>query len=280
MYHAKDGGGDSYRFYSESMNASALDRLSLEGELRTALERDQLRLFYQPQVRVSTGQVVGAEALMRWQHPTRGLVSPAEFIPLAEETGLIVPMGAWALRTACAQAAAWRRSAWGAPRVAVNVSGRQFLEPDFVDLVARTLAEHALPPGCLEIEVTESLLMGDAQQSIASLTAIKALGVRLSVDDFGTGYSSLSYLSRFPLDTLKIDRSFLRGVPQDAEHVAITTAISAMARGLRLSIIAEGVETEEQLKFVADQGCDEFQGYLRSPPIPAEQFLEFLPPIH
>ena len=276
MYHAKDQGRNNYQFYTESMNATAFERLVLESHLRRALEREEFILYYQPQVDVATGRVVGAEALIRWQHPELGLVPPMGFIPIAEETGLVVPMGAWVLHAACAQAVAWQAEGLPPLRIAVNVSGRQFAQTDFVNTVAGALERSGLAPHLLDLELTETVVMEDAEENIRSLGRLKALGVRLSVDDFGTGYSSLSYLKRFPLDALKIDRSFLSGVPGDPDHVAITTAIIAMARSLRLDLVAEGVETEEQLAFIREQGCQEFQGYLVSPPVPAVRFLELV----
>ncbi len=276
MHCAKSAGGNKSKYYDESMNAQAFDRLVLESHLGAALERRELVLYYQPQVDVESGAVVGAEALIRWLHPERGLVSPVDFIPLAEESGLIVPIGEWVLRTACAQARRWQESGHDSLRIAVNLSGRQFEQPDFANTIAGILEKAELDPRWLELELTESILMEDGQRTSAALNELKAMGLRLSVDDFGVGYSSLNYLMRFPLDTLKIDRSFLAGIPQDTEHVAITRAILAMARSLGLKVVAEGVETEEQLQYLHEEGCDEFQGFLVCRPVPAEDFGRFL----
>ncbi len=276
MHCAKNAGGNKCKYYDESMNAQAFDRLVLESHLGAALERREMVLYYQPQLDVESGAIVGAEALIRWLHPERGVISPGDFIPLAEESGLIVPIGEWVLRTACDQARHWQENGHEALRIAVNLSGRQFEQPDFARTVAGILDETGLDPRRLELELTESLLMEDGQRTSAALNELKAMGLRLSVDDFGVGYSSLNYLMRFPLDSLKIDRSFLAGIPADAEHVAITRAILAMARSLDLKVVAEGVETEEQLQYLREEGCDEFQGFLVGRPVPAEDFGRFL----
>lgn len=272
MYFAKEQGRNNYQFYTESMNATAFERLVLEERLRRAVERREFVLHFQPLVEAATGRIVGAEALVRWHHSELGLVPPLSFIPLAEETGLIVPLGDWVLEQACAQAVAWQAKGLPPLRLAVNVSGRQFRTPGFIDGVARVLVNSGLAPHLLDLELTETVIMADAQENIQALQRLKELGVKVTVDDFGTGYSSLSYLKRFPLDTLKIDRSFLVGVPGDPDHVAIATAIIAMARSLRLSLVAEGIETEAQLAFIRDGGCQEFQGYLVSAPLPADRF--------
>jgi len=276
MYHAKDQGRNNYQFYNESMNATAFERLVLEANLRRALERQEFVLHYQPQVTLVDGKIFGAEALIRWRHPEMGLVPPVKFIPLAEETGLIVPIGEWALRTACEQARAWQNEGLPPVRIAVNVSSPQFADPGFVATVDEILRTTGLPPKNLDLEVTESILMGDAEASSACLRQLKQLGVWLSVDDFGTGYSSLSYLRRFSLDTLKVDRSFLLNVPDDPDHVAITSAIIALAHSLHLGVIAEGVESAEQVRFLRPQGCYSAQGFLFSRPVPAEEFRELL----
>ncbi len=275
MYAAKSQGGNTYRYYAESMNATALERLMLESDLGKAVERGELLLHYQPQFDIDR-RLVGAEALVRWQHPERGMVSPGEFIPLAEKTGLIAGIGEWVLETACAQAAAWRATDHPLERMAVNVSSRQLEHKEFPQHLARILDETGLEPGCLELELTESSLMEDADEAVRMLKALKAMGVRLSIDDFGTGYSSLSYLMRFPLDALKIDRSFLNGIPEEADHVAIASAIIAMSRSLRLKVVAEGVETEEQVEFLRRMGCDEMQGFLLARPMPAEELGRLL----
>jgi diguanylate cyclase (GGDEF)-like protein/PAS domain S-box-containing protein len=270
MYHAKDQGKDNYQFFSSSMNASAFHKLTLETGLRHALERNELILHYQPKVDIATRRIDGFEALVRWQHPDLGLVSPGEFIPLAEETGLIVPIGEWVLDTAARQTAAWQAAGFDRASVAVNLATPNFVQGKVVAQVARVIAATGLPPGSLEIEVTESVLMSDAATAIETMRELRALGVKLSIDDFGTGYSSLSYLKKLPIGTLKIDRSFIRDVMSNPEDAAITTAIIAMARSLNLSVVAEGVETEEQAGFLLRCGCPLMQGYLFSRPVPPE----------
>ncbi len=270
MDRAKRQGGQTFQFYTADMNARALERLNLETSLRKALDRQELLVHYQPQVDLASGQLMGLEALARWRHPDLGIVSPAQFIPIAEETGLIVPIGHWVLRTACAQAQAWY--AGGHPlRIAVNLSARQFQHQDVVTMVSRVLHETGLEPCCLELELTESMIMQSVEESITTLRALKALGVRLSIDDFGTGYSSLNYLTRFPIDTLKIDQSFVCNLPTDPEAVAIAATIITLAHSLHLKVIAEGVESPTQLAFLRDHGGHEAQGYLYSRPLPAEE---------
>ncbi|HXH28163.1 MAG TPA: EAL domain-containing protein [Candidatus Polarisedimenticolia bacterium] len=276
MYHAKDLGRSGYQFYDKSMNAAALKRLSLENRLRRALEQQELELHYQPLFDVDAGSIVGAEALIRWRHPDLGLVAPAEFIPLAEETGLILPVGEWVLREACGRMAAWHRAGHRSLVVSVNLSGRQFRDGRLGEVVRRALEVSGLPPRCLELEITESVLMREAQETVATLRSLKALGVRIAVDDFGTGYSSLSYLTRFPIDTLKIDQSFVRDLRNDRGDVAITTAILSMSRGLDLSVIAEGVETQEQMDLLRRQGCRLMQGYFLGRPLPVPEFERLL----
>jgi diguanylate cyclase (GGDEF)-like protein/PAS domain S-box-containing protein len=276
MYHVKEMGGDGYRYYSSAMNASTAERLKMETELRQALARGEFLLHFQPQFDANSGRVVGAEALIRWRHPERGLLSPMSFIPVAEESGLIVPIGEWVLRSACEQAKSWEFSGHGSLRVSVNLSTRQ-VDRDALPLTVREALEAAdLEPGRLQIELTESTLMEDAEEASDCLRALKALGIGLLIDDFGTGYSSLAYLLRFPLDGIKIDRSFLEGVPDAEEQVAITNAIIAMAQSLRLDLIAEGVETESQESFLREHGCDVLQGFLLSRPLPAEDFARLL----
>jgi diguanylate cyclase (GGDEF)-like protein len=274
--HANEQGGKGYQFYAKELNATSLKRLSVESELRRALERDELKIFYQPKVRAHNGRGTGAEVLVRWLHPERGLVSPAEFIPVAEETGLIVPLGEWVLRAACAQSKAWLDAGMGVPRITVNVSGKQFNAPQMAETVVGALRASGLAPRYLGIELTESAVMGNAERHIRTLHELKALGVTLSIDDFGTGYSSLSYLKRFPLDELKIDRSFVAGVDTDPDNAAIVIAIIAMAHSLGLSVVAEGVETQAQLAFLKDKACDECQGFLFAKPMPAEAFGKLL----
>ncbi|WEF34420.1 EAL domain-containing protein [Pseudoduganella chitinolytica] len=271
MYQAKRTNA-GFKFYEPSMELSISEHVRLEADLRRALELGQLEVYYQPQMTVDGERIVAMEALLRWHHPTRGMVPPGEFIPLAEETGLINPLGDWVLRTACARLCQWLGEGLPPLRVAVNVSVRQLLQPDFAATVQGVLAATSLPPHLLELEITESTLMEHAQDTLAALHALRELGVRLSIDDFGTGYSSLSYLKRFPVDIIKIDRSFVRDVPRDADDVAIVTAIIALAHSLRLEVVAEGVETEAQLGFLQALGCDLLQGYLLSAPVPAVQF--------
>ena len=276
MYRAKASGGNNFLFYSAEMNARSLELLNLENELRHAVERDELRLHYQPQMSLRSGEIIGMEALVRWQHPLRGLVSPMEFIPLAEETGLIVPIGEWVLRTACTQNKAWQAAGLPAVAVAVNLSARQFERQDMVALTKQVLRETGLDPGYLELELTESAAMDNADAFVGITEALKGLSVTLSIDDFGTGYSSLSYLKRFALDRLKIDQSFVRDIVQDPGSAAIAVAVIALAHSLGLSVIAEGVETEAQLNFLRVRGCDEMQGFHFSRPLPAAEFEQLL----
>jgi len=276
LNRVKQRGGNGYQCYTQEMNARALDLLELGSALHHALERDELTLHYQPQLDIGSGRIVGMEALIRWRHPDRGTVSPAEFIPLAEESGLIVPIGEWVLRTACAQAGEWQRLGLPALTVAVNVSARQFHSRDLPGMVERILAETGLPPGNLELEVTESVAMRDVEFTIAALTKLKEIGVKLSIDDFGTGYSSLNYLKRFPIDKLKVDQSFVRNLTTDANDATIAKAIIALGRSLKLKVIAEGVETRGQLDLLRRYGCDEMQGYLFSRPIPVAEFAQLV----
>jgi len=272
MRHAKEGGKHSALFYSTELNARALQKLSMTNELRRAIERDELRLFYQPKVDIASGIVVGAEALVRWQHPERGLVPPFEFIPLAEESGLIVPLGEWVMRDACRQSEAWRAAGLRVPRIAINVSSHQFRQGKLAELLSGILADTGANPQALTLELTEGVIMENAEANMEILSVIKATGAKLSIDDFGTGYSSLSYLHKFPLDELKIDRSFIMEIRSADDQAAVVIAIIAMAHGLGLSVVAEGVETEAQLEFLRRHGCEEFQGYLKSKPVPADDF--------
>jgi EAL domain-containing protein (putative c-di-GMP-specific phosphodiesterase class I) len=276
MYRASEQGGDSYQFYSAEMSAMASEHLALETGLRHALERNELLLHYQPQVSLETGAVIGMEALLRWQCPKRGLVPPAKFIPLAEETGLILPIGEWVLRTACAQTRAWHEAGFRGLRVSVNLSARQLREPDIVDAVSRVLSETGLEPRFLDIELTESLLVQHTEATHATLSRLHELGVSISIDDFGTGYSSLSYLKRLAIDVLKIDQSFVRDISTDQNDAAIVRAITTMARSLGVRTIAEGVETAEQLDYLRRHGCDEMQGYYFSKPLAAVDFTSLL----
>ncbi len=276
MYRAKEEGKNTYRFYSKDINAHSFERLALETSLRHGLDRNEFFLHYQAKLDLHTGLITGVEALLRWQHPELGLVSPGQFIPLAEETGLIVPIGKWVLNTACAQNMAWQKSGLPALHMAVNLSARQLADDNLVQDIAAALRDTAMPPGLLELELTESMLMQDAERAGRQLIAIKELGVRLAIDDFGVGYSSLAHLKRFPIDTLKVDRSFIRDLPQDSEDQAITKAIIAMGKSLNLTIVAEGVETLEQETFLREHDCDEMQGYYFSRPITGDQFADLL----
>ncbi|HEX2039798.1 MAG TPA: EAL domain-containing protein [Acidimicrobiales bacterium] len=279
MYRAKERGRSRIEVFDEAMRTRMLDRLETEHALRVAIQQGALVLHYQPTVCLTTGRVLSFEALVRWQHPERGLVPPSEFVPLAEDTGLIVPLGRWALRTACEQLAAWRtaRPELDHLQVSVNLSARQFADPHLVALVSEALAASALPPDRLWLEITESALMEEAEATVDTLRALRALGVRISIDDFGTGYSSLSYLKRFPVDVLKIDRSFVDGLGVDPEDQAIVTAIVSLARALGLGVVAEGVETAEQLDEVRRLGCNSVQGYYLGRPRVASEALERLP---
>ena len=276
MYRAKEAGKNNFQYYSPKMNVHSFERLTMEANLRRALERGEFLLHYQPKIDLRTGALAGAEALIRWQHPDMGLVSPMQFIPLAEETGLIVPIGAWVLRTACAQARAWQDQGFQSLRMAVNISSRQFSQAGLLDEVVGVLEQTGLDADLLELEITESMLMDDPEQTVALLNELKAIGIHLAIDDFGTGYSSLAYLKRFPVSSLKIDRSFVKDVPLDADDVAITLAIVGLAHTLRIRVTAEGVETEAQRAFLRRHGCDEIQGYLVGRPLPVEEFVKLL----
>lgn len=276
MYRAKEVGRNAYQFYAAEMTELAQEHLQLEGALRRALERGEFVLHYQPTLVLATGDVIGAEALLRWRHPERGLVEPGQFVRLAEETGLIVPIGEWALRTACAQCVAWESEGLGPLRLAVNISPRQFQSLDLAETVAQVLRETGLPPERLELELTEGVLLHSPENTIANMDRLSAMGVRLSIDDFGTGYSSLTYIKHLPIDQLKIDQSFVRDIPGDEDDAAIATAIIAMAHNLRISVVAEGVETLEQLAFLRSHRCDLMQGNYFSPPLPSEAFVALL----
>lgn len=276
MYHAKEEGRNNFQFYSAEMNAQSFKHLALENALRHALEREEFRLYYQPQIDLGSGRIVGAEALIRWQHPELGLVSPAEFIPLAEETGLIVPIGEWVLRTACAEARAWQDAGLPPVRVAVNLSSRQFRQQHLFDVITAALRHSGLAPDWLEIELTESLVMHDVNRTIDVLRGLKQMGVSIAIDDFGTGYSSLSYLRRFPIDVIKIDRAFIEHVSDSPDDAAIANAIIALAKSLQRKVVAEGVETRAQLDFLRQHGCDTAQGYYYARPLPAEEFVRYL----
>jgi diguanylate cyclase (GGDEF)-like protein/PAS domain S-box-containing protein len=276
MYRAKQEGKNTYKFYSQETNVHSFERLALETSLRRALERDEFFLHYQAKLDLKTGRITGVEALVRWQHPELGAVPPGQFIPLAEETGLIVPIGKWVLETACAQNVAWQRDGLPPLRMSVNLSARQFADEDLLNDIAMALEKSGMPAELLELELTESVVMQNAQRADLVLSAIKRMGARLAIDDFGVGYSSLTHLKRFPIDTLKVDRSFIRNLPHDVEDKAITEAIIAMGKSLNLTVVAEGVETLEQETFLRERACDETQGYYFSKPIPSDQFAELL----
>ncbi|MBA2619960.1 MAG: EAL domain-containing protein [Acidobacteria bacterium] len=276
LHRARQNGGDDYQFYTADMHERALKSLSLENNLRRALERGEFVLHYQPQISAATGKMTGTEALVRWVHPELGMIPPLEFIPIAEATGLIVPLGIWILQTACAQNAAWRRAGFPALRVAVNLSLRQFQQSNLVETVSRVLAETGLESQYLELELTESLLMNNAEQTIETLRDLRNLGIKISIDDFGSGYSSLAYLKNLPIDTLKIDRAFVTDIATEANDAAIVKTIITLSRNLGLKTIVEGVETEAQSKILAALGCDEMQGYLFSKPLAARALETFL----
>jgi EAL domain-containing protein (putative c-di-GMP-specific phosphodiesterase class I) len=276
MRHAKQEGGKGVCFYARNLNAGSIARLSIEGELRRAIENDELCLFFQPKVRVQNGRGTGAEALVRWNHSSRGLLLPGEFIPVAEESGLIVPLGDWVLRKACAQIKTWQSAGMRVPRISVNVSSKQFKARTVTESVVGALKASGINPQHLGLEITEGAIMDHAERNVRTLHELKALGLTLSIDDFGTGYSSLSYLKRFPIDELKIDRSFVTDVDKNPDDAAIVIAVIAMAHCLGLAVVAEGVETQAQRDFLAGRGCDEAQGYLYSKPISAEAFGSLL----
>lgn len=276
MYRAKQGGRNRYQFYRTDMNERNRELLHLESQLRLALERDQFVVYYQPKIDMHTGLITGAEALLRWHHPEMGVVSPADFIPLAEDTGLIVPIGEWVLRTACVQAVEWNRKFSVSLRLAVNLSARQFMEPDLLEQLDRALEDSGVESEHLELEITESVAMNSVEESIASMSAIRTRGVKLAIDDFGTGYSSLSYLKRFPIDSLKIDKSFVSNIENDPNDAAIADSVVALAKAMDLRVVAEGIEDKAQLRYLQGIGCDEAQGFLLARPMPAAEFETFI----
>lgn len=278
MYSAKEQGQNTYRFHTPEMNAQARELLDMESKLRRALDQEEFLLYYQPQVDLTTGMVVGTEALLRWQHPELGLVSPGKFIPVLEDIGMMVRVGEWVLKTACRQGKAWQRDGFPPLRMAVNISARQFGQQDLIGLVAGVLRETGLDPHCLELEITESLLMQDIQANSRLLDELKTSvgGLQVSIDDFGTGYSSLYYLKTLPIDVLKIDQSFIRDITTDPDDATITTAIINLAHNIGLKVIAEGVETEGQLSYLREKVCDKAQGYYFSHPLPANEFTRLL----
>ena len=270
MKSAKSKGGNRFEYFVRDMQLGAIDRHTLELDLRRAMERHELVLHYQPQVDLKTGRITSVEALLRWQHPSLGLVSPQDFIPIAEETGLIVPIGEWVLRTACAQAAAWQKANLPLMHMVVNLSIRQFKQPQLIETVERILGETGFSARHLGLELTESMLMENEERTVATLTQLNKLGIQISIDDFGTGYSSLRYLKCFPIHILKIDQSFVREIETNATDAAIVTSIIALARNLGLRVVAEGVESAAQLKFLRANGCDGMQGYYFSKPLSSE----------
>ena len=273
MYHAKERGKNNFQFYQADMNASALERLELESDLRHALEQQEFILYYQPQFSGDGKRLTGVEALLRWNHSRRGLVPPGDFIPVLEELGLVVEVGDWVLAEACRQLKLWHQAKVRVPKVSVNISARQFSDGQLGTRIANILKETGLSPACLELELTESILMREVSEALHILASLKNLGLSIAVDDFGTGYSSLNYLKQFPIDVLKIDRTFVDGLPSGEQDAQIARAIIAMAHSLNLAVIAEGVETHEQLDFLREHGCDEVQGYLFGRPMPAEQLV-------
>ena len=276
MYRAKAMGRGTYSFYSDELSAEVAARLALENQLRRALEREEFVLHYQPKANLATGEVTGVEALIRWHAPGRGTVPPDRFISVLEDSGLILPVGSWAIRTACAELAAWDRLGLPPLSLAVNLSARQFRQPYLARFIQDTLADAGIAPQRLEIELTESLLMEDNVATSSVLAALAEMGVRVAMDDFGTGHSSLSYLKRFDIDTLKIDRSFVSELPHDAEDKAIATAIVAMGRSLQMKVVAEGVETVEQAEALRAMGCDEMQGFVLSRPLSSSAFVAWV----
>jgi diguanylate cyclase (GGDEF)-like protein/PAS domain S-box-containing protein len=276
MYQGKKKGHNTYQFFSQDINARTVERQAIEGDLRGALKRQEFVLHYQPKINLQTGEITGAEALIRWMHPDRGLLPPSQFIPIAEESGLILSIGQWVLGEACRQAKEWIDAGLPATPVAVNVSSVEFRSEAFLDSLRAVLKDSGLNPCYLELELTESVLMQHAEASGSALSGLKSIGVRLAVDDFGTGYSSLSYLKRFPIDSLKIDQSFVNDIITDADDATIVTAVISMAKSLRQRVIAEGVETEEQVTFLQAHACDEAQGYYFSKPVIAQEFAKLL----
>jgi EAL domain-containing protein (putative c-di-GMP-specific phosphodiesterase class I) len=276
MYAAKEEGRNNFLFHSHAIKTQSIERLMLETSLRRALERNELELYYQPKRALRSGAISGAEALLRWRHPDLGLLLPNRFISLAEETGLIVPIGKWVLETACGQSMAWQRQGLPPLRIAVNLSPRQFNDPNLLDDIRGALEKSGMPPQLLELEITESMVMQNLERTLHALKAIKRLGITLAIDDFGTGYSSMSLVKKLPIDTLKIDRSFVRGIANDADDQAIAKAIIALGRALNLTVVAEGVETAEQEAVLRAHNCDEIQGFLISEPVSVDEFAAFI----
>lgn len=276
MSQSKQKGGNQYKFYQATVEEEAADILALETDLRYALGRKELQLHYQPQISLRTGQIIGVEALIRWYHPHQGIISPAIFIPLAEQTGLINGIGEWVLERACQQMKTWQQKKLAVSRVAVNLSGRQFSRDNLGEILIKILKKTQLDSHCLELELTESTLVADLELTIRQLNTLKSLGLKISVDDFGTGYSSFSYLQKFPFDILKIDGSFIKDINENRKNAAITKALIQMAHQLNLKVIAEGVETQKELNFLINHKCDEVQGYFFSPPLSVDDFEQLL----
>jgi diguanylate cyclase (GGDEF)-like protein/PAS domain S-box-containing protein len=275
MYHAKETGKNTYQFYNPEINIRTVERMKMEGWMRRAIERGELTVYYQPQINIRTNKIVSAEALVRWEHPKLGLLEPNRFIPLAEETGFIISIDEWVMRNVCQQSALWQADGMPPLCMTVNLSARQFQNPELVNKVSQILDETGMDPDCLDIEITESLAMSNVESTAIRLRELSEMGVHISIDDFGTGYSSLSYLKRLPIERLKIDKSFIQDITTDPDDRAIINAVTAMAHNMRMKVIAEGVETEEQLSFVHSSDCDEVQGYLFSRPLPEKQFRNF-----
>jgi len=276
MYHAKELGRDNVQFFDQKMNQKAVELLELENDLRHALTREELELFFQPQYLSHNATVVGAEALLRWNHHNKGIISPGVFIPIIEDTGLIIPIGQWVLEQACLKFSSWKKQGIQIERIAVNVSARQFKQLDFIQIVETAINKAGIRPGQLELELTESILIDDLEHTLDVLAALRDIGVHTAIDDFGTGYSSLNYLKQFTVDTLKIDQSFIRNLPDNSDDAQITRTIIAMAHNLGLGVIAEGVETKEQLQFLQQEQCEEVQGFYFSKPLPETEFLQKL----
>ncbi|HLO12524.1 MAG TPA: GGDEF domain-containing phosphodiesterase, partial [Pseudoneobacillus sp.] len=275
MYVAKEQGKNNFQFYSSQLNGLSSRKMDLENGLRKAIEQNQFQLYYQPQFELATGKIVGIEALIRWQHPEHGLISPIEFISLAEETGLIVPMGKWILETACRQNKEWQDAGFAAVPIAVNISVRQLQDDNFVEVVTKTLSQIGLDPKYIELEITESI-MQNIEKSTVILNELKKHGVKISIDDFGTGYSSLSYLNHLPIDNIKIDKSFVDDIIKHSNQGAIVKTIIDMGHNLNFNVIAEGIETEEQVRFLKEHRCKVGQGYFYSRPLPPESIKEML----
>jgi EAL domain-containing protein (putative c-di-GMP-specific phosphodiesterase class I) len=275
MYRAKEQGRNRHCFYAAELNKLSQERLTLEAALKHALERREIEIFYQPKIDFGNGRVTGVEALIRWRHPTLGLLLPDKFVPLAEETGLIIPIGYWTLRRVCERARKWQEQGIHLP-IAVNLSASQFHQPELVKELASIFKATGISAPTLELEITESMVMRDPDRAAAIMEQLRAMGVQLSIDDFGTGHSSLGYLKRFPIDRLKVDRSFVRDLPHNGDDVAITRAVIAMAHSLKMSVVAEGVEHQNQFDLLRAEGCDEFQGYFCRPPLEEADLLRFL----